>query len=146
MLEPVDRMPTAPAIPPIGVAAAGKAITDTANSISDQFDDGGSGGYVFSPEEIDEVIKQWEELLDDIMQDEDHVRTIATVQAPGREFASGDFKDAAGPSGEMLAEQTKRMRRYVSAYINALKNAKHATQAQDQQAAGTARDAGGELT
>lgn len=139
MLQPVDRMPTAPPLPPMTVADARAA--DAVKGMAF----GGSGGYVFSPEEIDAVIAQWKQLLEEIEDDEREAIQIANVEAPGLEFASGDFQSAAGPSGEMLMEQIGRMRRYVADYITALQDARNATGAQDEQSATEVRDAAGEI-
>ncbi|PRX47672.1 hypothetical protein B0I33_105252 [Prauserella shujinwangii] len=153
MLPPVDRLPTAPPIPPIGIAGAaagaaalGVAAAKQVSTLSGGGAGGaGGGGYTFTPEEIDEVIRQWEDLYDDLLKDETDARDVANVKAPGTEFASGDFQQAAQPSGNALLEQTKRMREYVYRYIEALKQAKGATQAQDENAAADANSAGGML-
>lgn len=139
MLQPVDRMPIAPAIPPITVAGAAHATTGT-NQVASA-----SGGYVFSPEEIDAVIKAWEDLYDEVETDERDAHEIASVKAPGLEFASGDFANAAGPSGETLVDQVQRMKKYVGDYIMALKDAKRAVQEQEEQAAADATNAGDSL-
>ncbi|PRX47674.1 hypothetical protein B0I33_105254 [Prauserella shujinwangii] len=154
MLPPVDRLPTAPPIPPIGIAGAaagaaalGVAAAKQVSTLSGGGAGGaGGGGYTFTPEEIDEVIRQWEDLLRDLDDDLRDADLVAAVQGPGTEFASGDFERAAGPSGRALLEQTIRMRDYVSQYLDALKNARNATQAQDENAAADADKAGGMLT
>lgn len=120
-----DRLPTIPPIPHLSVRndiSPGGGGAD------------GSGGYVFSPEEVDEVIKQWQELLDGLEVDRKEARVVASVRGPGAEFASSDFEQAARPSGRMLYEQTQRMCEYVAKYIQALKDARDATVTRDQEA------------
>src|SRR5699024_2929458 len=95
---------------------------------------GGSGGYVFSREEIDGVIKQWEDLRDELEADLREANIIADVDGPGREFASGDFESAAHSSGRTLRNQMVRMRDYANEYLRGLKEARDSTQAQDEQA------------
>ena len=135
-------MPTAPSIPLISVGApipgeAGGGAKAPAGG-------GGSGGYVFSPEEIDAVIKQWQDLYDELQEDERHAQSVADVKPPGLEFASSDFTDVAGPSGKMLLDQVQRMRQYVRDYIQALTDARDATQATDENASTQASNAGGQ--
>lgn len=51
-----------PPVPPIQVGSYGKG-----------------GGYKFSEDEIDSVIKQWEDLLDDLKNDLDSAERIANA-------------------------------------------------------------------
>lgn len=157
MLQPVDRMPTPPPIAPIAVGAgsmAGPAGTATAVAaqaanfaVTSSAGAGGrnGGGYRFSPEEIDAVIKQWEQLREGLEDDLNTAQDVANVKGPGREFASGDFEKAAGPSGRALVEQTRRMLDYVQRYIQALKDAQNATKTQDEQAREEVNKTGGML-
>jgi hypothetical protein len=89
---------------------------------------GQSGGYKFSADEVGAVITQWQNLLDDLRSDVTIANRVALVTAPGKEFASGDFISAAGPSGNTLLEQHKRMVQYVENYIAALQKASGQTQ------------------
>lgn len=144
MLSPIDRLPEIPGIPAISmVKTAGKAMAAVGRSAGGGA--GGGGGYTFTPEEIDEVIRQWEDLREGLRDDLDEARTIASVRAPGNEFASGDFASAASPSGTALYEQTLRMIDYVERYIQALNQAKGATEAQNEQARDDIEKPGGML-
>jgi len=154
MHEPIDRLRMIPTVPQIGVAAgpatgaatAALGAGAAAGAVGGQASTGGgSGGYVFSPEEIDEVIKQWEDLRDQLEDDLNQAKVVADVDGPGREFASSDFESAARPTGRLLVEQTKRMSDYVNNYIRALKDAKNRTQAQDEQAEEDVETTGGIL-
>lgn len=145
MLEAVDRMPTAPSVPSISVGASVGQVASEIGDAASSAVGGAGGGYVFSPEEIDEVIKQWEELLEGLDEDIRLAKFIADVQAPGLEFASGDFQQDAGPSGKKLLDQTHRMRDYVQKYIQALKDARDATQAKDEEAADDVQNTQGML-
>jgi|GEM_PF-5530252 len=145
MYEPVDRLRPIPTVPQIGVtagpatgaaaaAAFGAGSAAAATGGDQDSAGGGGGGYVFSPEEIDGVIKQWEDLRAQLEEDLNQAKAVADVDGPGREFASGDFESAARPSGETLLDQTKRMSDYVNNYIQELRKARDGTQAQDEQA------------
>src|SRR5699024_649661 len=117
MYEPIDRLRMIPAVPQIGVTAgpatgAAAAALDAgaaAGAVGGQASTGGgSGGYVFSREEIDGVIKQWEDLRDELEAALREANIIADVDGPGREFASGDFESAAHSSGRTLRNQMVR--------------------------------------
>lgn len=85
---------------------------------------GSPGGYKFDPDEVQGVISKWQKLYDDLENDITQAQRVAAVQAPGQEFASGDFiQQGAGPSGDTLLQQHQRMREYVRNYIQALQNA-----------------------
>ncbi|WP_377395589.1 hypothetical protein [Prauserella oleivorans] len=125
------------------VKTAGKAMAAVGRSAGGGA--GGGGGYTFTPEEIDEVIRQWEDLREGLEDDEREAENVANVQAPGREFASGDFQQAANPSGEALVQQTRRMKQYVEMYIAKLKEAKAGTEAQNEHARDEIKKFGGML-
>lgn len=100
------------------------------------------GGYSFSPEEIDAVLSQWEQLRDDLQNDLDEANKIANVQAPGNEPASNTFVGSANPAGAALLQQTKSMLEHTHQYIAALKKAKGVTEEADAQATDDAGKAG----
>ncbi|EHY89622.1 hypothetical protein ACWGRK_03040 [Saccharomonospora azurea] len=83
-----------------------------------------SGGYRFSREEIDGVIRQWEDLHRDLLDDYRQAEGMARVQPPGSEPASQDFTSSANPSGKAFAQATLKMIDYVEKYIEALRNAR----------------------
>jgi hypothetical protein len=85
---------------------------------------GSAGGFEFDPGKIDGVIKQWQDLQTDLKHDENDARAMASVKAPGKEFASGDFEKSATPSGKAFLEQNARMQEYVKKYVDALLEAK----------------------
>jgi hypothetical protein len=89
------------------------------------------GGYEFDPEKIDDVIRQWEDLQRDLKADEMDARMMASVTAPGKEFASGDFAKSANPSGKAFFEQNARMQDYVKKYVDALLDAKKKIQTKE---------------
>jgi hypothetical protein len=89
------------------------------------------GGYEFDPEKIDDVIRQWQDLQTDLRSDESDARAMASVKAPGKEFASGDFAKSANPSGKAFLEQNARMQDYVKKYIDALLDAKKKIQTKE---------------
>ncbi|OLT43204.1 hypothetical protein BJF85_02815 [Saccharomonospora sp. CUA-673] len=103
---------------------------------------GNGGGYRFDPEEIDNVIRQWEQLRDDLEKDLIQVEKVANVDKPAEEPASTMFVGSAGQSGQALLEQTNAMINHCNEYIKALKNAKGVTEATDEQAADDARQSG----
>ena len=104
---------------------------------------GPSGGYKFSADEVDAVIKQWEDLLTNVQDDLQHARTIADVKAPADEYASNDFiSKGADPSGQSLLEQHQRMVDYTKNFITALKAAKNKITVAEQEAADAAKKSG----
>jgi len=92
---------------------------------------GAGGGYEFDPEKIDDVIRQWQDLKVDLEHDRNDAKVMATVKAPGKEFASGDFAKSANPSGKAFLEQNARMQDYVKKYIDALLDAKKKIQTKE---------------
>jgi membrane-bound ClpP family serine protease len=108
---PVDTLTSVPPPAPIQVGSNGQA-----------------GGYKFSADEVGAVITQWKNLLDDLKTDVNNARVVADVSAPGKEFASADFINAATPSGATLLTQHDRMVTYVENYITALQTANGQTQ------------------
>jgi hypothetical protein len=95
---------------------------------------GTAGGYQFSEDEVDSVIKQWEDLLANLAKDLTDANNIAEVKPPADEFASHDFIDkGANPSGNTLVEQHQRMHDYVFNFITALKAAKNKISYNEQQ-------------
>lgn len=100
------------------------------------------GGYSFSPEEIDAVLSQWQQLHDDLQSDLDDANKIAGVQAPGNEPASNTFVGSANPAGQALVQQTQSMLEHTRQYIEALKRAKGVTEEAEAQAADDAGKAG----
>ncbi|MDT8910491.1 hypothetical protein [Amycolatopsis sp. PS_44_ISF1] len=104
---------------------------------------GPAGGYKFEANEVDSVIKQWQDLLDDLNTDLKQARTIAEVRRPADEPASNDFIDkGANPSGTTLLEQHQRMVQYVNNFITALKAAKNKITVAEQEARDSASQAG----
>lgn len=81
-------------------------------------------GFVFEADQLDDVIRRWQDLLDDLRSDQGDAERMAHVRPPGREFASGDFADAANPSGLAFLESNQRMQSYIEDYIRALERAR----------------------
>lgn len=94
----------------------------------------GGGGFEFKAAELDEVIRQWEDLRDSLRTDEQDAELMANVEPPGREFASDDFTRYANPSGKAFLAANKRMQAYVDEYIEALRSARERIATQDEQA------------
>lgn len=105
----------------------------------------GGGGFLFKVEELDQVIKDWEDLHLALTDDEIDARAMAQVQPPGNEFASADFAGRANPSGKAFLEANERMRDYVMQYIEALKKARKKISTQDEQAREDVNNAAGGL-
>jgi hypothetical protein len=106
-MAPVDTLTSVPPPAPIQVGT-----------------NGSPGGYKFDPDQVQGVIGKWKALRDDLDNDIRNAKTIAQVQPPGAEFASGAFVDqGANPSGQTLLDQHERMRTYVQNYIDALEKA-----------------------
>lgn len=95
---------------------------------------GTAGGYKFSEDEVDSVIKQWEDLLAHLNDDLADANNIKNVKPPAAEFASEDFVNkGANPSGDTLLKQHERMRDYVSNFITALRAAKNKISVAEQE-------------
>jgi hypothetical protein len=119
-------MSEVPPVPPVQVGGYGPA-----------------GGYKFSADEVDAVIKQWEGVLADARTDLAQARIIANVKAPADEFASNDYiNKGANPSGQSLLEQHQRMVDYTTNFITALKAAKNKITVAEQEAADAAKKTG----
>ncbi|MBB4685620.1 hypothetical protein [Amycolatopsis jiangsuensis] len=104
---------------------------------------GPGGGYKFDADQIDGVIKQWEDMLVDLQNDRDHAHNIAYVKAPGDEVASHTFiNNGAGPSGQSLLAQHQAMVDYTVNFIRALRAAKNKITVEEQKAADDANAAG----
>ncbi|WP_370945781.1 hypothetical protein AB5J62_42870 [Amycolatopsis sp. cg5] len=84
----------------------------------------GGGGFQFDADKIDAVIQQWQDLLADLKADERDAEMMANVEAPGREFASGDWEKLANPSGKAFYAQNRAMQEYVEQYLESLQLAK----------------------
>jgi hypothetical protein len=85
---------------------------------------GAPGGYKFEPDQVDAVLKQWQDLYEELQKDISHARKVAHVTAPGQEFASRLFVESgAQASGDTLLDQHERMKSYVLNYIHALQEA-----------------------
>ena len=95
---------------------------------------GKAGGYSFDANQIDGVIKQWEDLLTDLRADQQIINDIAHVTAPANEVASNKFvNEGAGPSGASLEAENKKMIEYTTNYIMALRAAKNKISVTEQQ-------------
>jgi hypothetical protein len=85
---------------------------------------GGPGGYKFEPGQVDAVLKQWQDLQNELLTDIKNAEKVAHVRPPGQEFASSDFVETgAKRSGNSLLEQHQKMSQYVQNYIDALTKA-----------------------
>ncbi|MFC5119880.1 hypothetical protein ACFPN7_38610 [Amycolatopsis halotolerans] len=97
-----------PPVPPIMVGSYGKA-----------------GGYKFTEDEVDSVIKQWQDLLGDLVKDRTHAIVIAGVKPPADEVASHTFvNQGSNPSGQSLLDEHEKMVTYTQNFIDALTAAK----------------------
>lgn len=92
-----------------------------------------SGGYKFSREEIDDVIRQWEDLHDKLLTDRHAANYMAGVRPPGAEPASEDFTAGANPSGKAFVHALEKMINYVEDYIQALRNARDGITTREEQ-------------
>ncbi|EHR63949.1 hypothetical protein [Saccharomonospora cyanea] len=92
-----------------------------------------SGGYKFSREEIDDVIRQWEDLHGKLNDDYRRAQDMALVRPPGAEPASEDFTACANPSGRAFLQATQKMMDYVQKYIEALRNARDGITTREEQ-------------
>src|SRR5690606_10053501 len=103
---------------------------------------GGGGGYEFTPEEVAAVLQQWEDLYAEPTLALVEAERIAGVLPPGNEPASATFVKAANPAGHALRAQTEAMAQHVKQYVEALRQAKEAIQASEDQALQNVGNAG----
>jgi hypothetical protein len=59
----------------------------------------GTGGYKFSPDELQEIIKEWKGILTDLRTLQKTAQRMVQVQPPGDEDASKHFAQKANESG-----------------------------------------------
>ncbi|QKV72553.1 PE domain-containing protein [Amycolatopsis sp. Hca4] len=96
---------------------------------------GGKGGqFKMDPEELSAVIRQWEDVLDKIVEDGNKIRSLVYTPklAPGEDAVSGSFASTTGESIAALQRQNDSMRKYAQEYIKKLKAAQTKTVATDQ--------------
>ncbi|WP_051110062.1 PE domain-containing protein [Saccharomonospora halophila] len=136
-----DAAGMASALPgPIG--AAGKAISIAAPFIQGE-PKPPEGHFTFSPEELDKIIAEWEDLRSALDSDEQKAMHMTNIQPPGNDFASSDFSNSANPSGDGFLRAIEKMIDYVDKYIEALKDAREKIATQDEQANSEITKAGG---
>ncbi|MBB4688624.1 hypothetical protein [Amycolatopsis jiangsuensis] len=100
---------------------------------------GPGGGYKFDADQIDGVIKQWEDMLADVQEDLQHAVAIRDVKPPADEVASHTFvSNGAFPSGETLVAQHQAMVDYTKNFVTALRAAKNKITVEEQNAADAA--------
>jgi len=96
---------------------------------------GGKGGqFKMDPEELSAVIRQWEDVLDKIVDDGTKIRrlTVASGMAPGKDPVSGSFASTSSDSILALLNQNTSMQKYAQDYIKKLKEAQSKTVVTDQ--------------
>lgn len=96
---------------------------------------GGQGGqFKMDPAELNTVIGQWEDLLDQIVEDGQKIRDIirASGMAPGKDSVSGGYSSTSSDSALALLNQNDSMRKYAQEYIKKLKEAQSKTVVTDQ--------------
>lgn len=101
---------------------------------------GKGGGYEFSEDEVDGVIKQWEDLRADLQDDLQHAIAVRDVKPPADEVASHTFvSNGAYPSGVSLVAQHQAIVDYATNFITALRAAKNKITVEEQNAADAAK-------
>jgi hypothetical protein len=96
---------------------------------------GGKGGqFKMDPEELSAVIRQWEDVLDKIVDDGDKIQHLLMVSgtAPGKDPVSGSYATTSSDSIVALFDQNTSMRKYAQDYIKKLKEAQSKTVVTDQ--------------
>ncbi len=142
---PTDAMAeaaTAASALPGPIGFAGKAISVAAPFIQGE-PKPPAGHFTFSPEELDKIIQEWEDLQSSLEEDEMQAMFMKNIDPPGNDFASGDFSKSANPSGEQFYDAIQKMITYVGKYIEALKDAREKMSTQEEQATGDIAKSGG---
>jgi hypothetical protein len=97
---------------------------------------GGQGGkYTFSPAELESQIKRYQDILDNIAEDQRDVRSITAVRSPAPDIASQDVTEAIRNCGKALLIKNEHSMRYVEHQIAKLRAVLAQYQAQEHHAA-----------
>lgn len=97
----------------------------------------GGGGFEFSPEELEGVIKEWEDLLEELQDDSQELGRIKIAATPPAEdVASVGFVNAVVDGLNEAHESNQSMVAYVEDYIAKLKAAKAGNEEVDAANAG----------
>ncbi|WP_284749346.1 hypothetical protein [Amycolatopsis sp. RTGN1] len=126
------------------IGEAGQAVQalwgDVLNTPGRVYGGGGKGGqFKMDPEELNTVIGQWEDVLDQIVEDGTKIQSLvyAPKLAPGEDTVSGSYASTTSDSIAALQRQNDSMRKYAQEYIKKLKAAQTKTVATDQDLSGT---------
>lgn len=107
--------------------------------------DTSGGGYRFALDGLNQIIKECEELRDDLARDSQHYAKLAGVQPPAPdEHASGLHARAVNRFGENQLRRNRIWLRFLHDYIGRLREARKAYLSQEQHAADEARGNSGE--
>lgn len=121
-------------------AAAQALWGDVLDNAGHVYGGGGKGGrFEMDPQELSTVISQWEDVLDQIVEDGNKINGLIYTPklAPGEDAASGSFASTSGDSIAALQRQNNSMRKYAQEYIKKLKEAQTKTVSTDQGLSGT---------
>lgn len=126
------------------IGEAGQAVQalwgDVLNTPGRVYGGGGKGGqFKMDPEELNTVIGQWEDVLDQIVEDGNKIQSLVYTPklAPGEDTVSGSYASTTSDSIAALQRQNDSMRKYAQEYIKKLKAAQTKTVATDQDLSGT---------
>jgi hypothetical protein len=106
---------------------------------------GEGGGYKFSPDELQEIIKEWTGIRDDLRELQKTAQRMVRVRPPGNEDASNRFAEAANNSGNAYLKHNQEMQDYVSSYIKKLQAALDSYRNTEHDIAGSANRIQGRL-
>lgn len=101
----------------------------------------GSGGWEFTAEEMDSVIKKWEGLLDDIKDDRRKIRDMRQygTNQPSEDQPTTNYWQRLLEGVNALEDSNKSMLSYVQDYTDRLKKAKADLEESDDAAARSVR-------
>lgn len=102
----------------------------------------GSGGWEFTAEELESVIKKWKDLLDDVEKDRHKIRDIRRNlrSPPSDDDPTGAYYKKLIDGATAMEQSNDSMHSYIKDYISRLEDAKSELKESDDAAARSVRD------
>ncbi|HEX3787068.1 MAG TPA: hypothetical protein VHW44_04350 [Pseudonocardiaceae bacterium] len=133
-----------------GLAGIGALVAESAALIGAEAAAAGGGKYSFSPDELQSVLTQWQDLHDTVLQaqtasSQQKVNTGGAITAPGNEAASHTMSAAVGTSSAAYTKYLTSMQTYIEGYVTTLQGALKNYNDTEQAAASASHSIHGDL-